>query len=587
MVKMAVHVMVVAQAVLLLHTGIVTLAYTRSDVVRTTLGPIRGLTKVVGGRTVEVFWGIPFAKPPTGLRRFKHPEPPEPWNEVRDTVTKPNSCFQVIDTAFDQFEGVQMWNPNTNMSEDCLYLNVWVPKGFSSSPRATMVWIFGGGFWAGTSTLDIYDGSKLAATENVIVVSLNYRVGSLGFLYTGNDDAPGNQGLMDQTMALKWVHDNVGFFGGSKDTVSIFGESAGAVSVGFHLLSPLSSGLFARAIMQSGSPLCSWAVQSRSQAILRGEKLGEILGCSTRDSRTMVECLKNRDAQNITDLMFNLTEHYFDVPLGPVVDNYFLPGHPKDLMANGQIKNTEVLIGVNKDEGLYWLLYGQKPYFPLSNDGAMTVAEFRDVVNALNFRGDNKTDSAIIYEYYDNVLPSQRESLRDIADDISGDDLFKCAVVDFANEYAKNHDVYLYSFEHQLSNLAWPKWTGVMHGYEIEAIFGLPQEYNYTREDESVASRMMAYWTRFSQLGDPNNDMITWPKMTPQGLEYLRIAGEGDTVKKGLRHQQCSFRRVVLPLLQQDKTSELMCHTAGQDHVSSSLLLITMYCISLALRLRM
>ncbi|XP_025115431.1 acetylcholinesterase-like [Pomacea canaliculata] len=517
MVKITVFVL---EAALLLHLSTTTLTLNYTRVVHTTLGPIRGLVNVVGDKTVNVFWGIPFAKPPTGPRRFKHPEPPEPWSEVKDTVTKPNSCFQSIDTSFGQFQGVQAWIPKTPLSEDCLYLNVWVPQGFSTPPRATMVWIYGGSFSSGASTLDIYDGSKLAATENVIVVSLNYRVGSLGFLYTGNDDAPGNQGLMDQTMALKWVHDNVGFFGGSKDTITIFGESAGAGSVGLHLLSPLSNGFFSRAIMESGGPLNIWAVQPRTLAIERGKKLASLLGCPSKFSRLMLHCLQLANVQTITDTMEYLSDDL--VVLGPVVDSYFLPREPKDLIASGEIKDTEVIIGVNKDEGIYFLLYIFPEGFPLSNEGVLSFSDFKEVVKALNFRGDNKTDSAIISEYYDNVLPSQRESLRDIVDDISGDDFFKCDIVDFANEYAKNHDVYLYSFEHQLSNLAWPKWTGVMHGYEIEAVFGLPQEYNYTIEDESVSSRMMSYWTRFAQRGNPNHDTITWPKLTSEGLEYLR-----------------------------------------------------------------
>lgn len=498
-----------ASAVLTVLSLLVVAAQTlvqRSSVVTTTLGPVQGLRKTVKGRDVDVYYGIPFARPPIGALRFKHPQPAEPWNGVRNAVTKPNSCFQSPDTSFNRFSGVEMWNPNTPMSEDCLYLNVWVPRGFGSQPpRATLVWIFGGGFWSGTSTLDVYDGSKLAAKENVIVVSINYRLGPLGFLYTATEDAPGNQGLLDQVMALKWVYDNVANFGGSQETVTIFGESAGAVSVGFHLMSPLSMNYFSRAILQSASPTADWAVQSESQATVRAQRLASTLGCPVSSIAGMVACLKSADAQNVTDSMWNLISHYFELPFAPVVDNYFLPAHPRDLLARGEVKDTEIIIGTNKDEGIFWLLYAYADKFPLDNSGQLSRADFKqNVLKGLNFNGDEKRNDAIMYEYVDSVLPSARESYRDIADDISGDDLFKCPVVNFAKAYAAlrpTHDVYMYSFEHRLSNNPWPAWTGVMHGYEIEAMFGLPLDYNYTAEEEALAERVTAFWTRFAQFG--------------------------------------------------------------------------------------
>lgn len=477
----------------------------RSTVVKTTLGPVQGVRKTTKGRDVDVYYGIPFAKPPVGTLRFKPPLPAEPWVAVRDAVSKPNSCFQTLDTSFNRFPGVEMWNPNTPMSEDCLYLNVWVPRGFGSQPpRATMVWIFGGGFWSGTSTLDVYDGSKLAATENVIVVSINYRVGPLGFLYTATDDAPGNQGMLDQVMALKWVYDNVANFGGSQETITIFGESAGATSVGLHLMSPLSMNYFSRAIMQSASPTADWSVQSEAQATVRAQRLASTLGCPVSSTAGMVTCLQRADAQNVTDSMWNLVSHYFELPFAPIVDNHFLPAHPRDLLARGEVKDTEIIIGANKDEGIFWLLYAFPDEFPLDNGDHLSREDFKQVLKRLNFNGDEKKNDAITYEYVDSILPGARESYRDISDDISGDDLFKCPIVDFAKAYAAlspTHDVYMYSFEQRLSSNPWPAWTGVMHGYEIEAMFGLPLDFNYTQEEVALTERVTAFWTRFAQFG--------------------------------------------------------------------------------------
>ena len=334
---------------------ILTLAMTQgqqpADVVQTTLGPVQGLRKnVLNLGDVDVYYGIPYAAPPVGDLRFLAPQPAQPWTEVLTVTNPPNSCVQSIDTAFGQFPGVDMWNPNTPVSEDCLYINVWVPRGFpaSQAPRATMVWIYGGGFSSGSSTLDVYDAYKLAAVENVIVFSLNYRLGVLGFLYTGTDDAPGNQGLLDQAEALKFIHANVARFGGRRATITLFGESAGAGIVGLNLLSPLSKPYFARAIMQSGSPNADWATMPGSLATTRAQRLAEALGCPVGSMAAMVGCLRTVNAQNLTDSMFTMSSCLYRIPFAPVVDGHFLLDHPSDLMARGEVKDTELIIGVNK-----------------------------------------------------------------------------------------------------------------------------------------------------------------------------------------------------------------------------------------------
>ncbi|CAD1468671.1 unnamed protein product, partial [Heterotrigona itama] len=174
-----------------------------------------------------------------GALRFRHPRPAERWPGILNATTLPNSCVQILDTVFGDFAGATMWNPNTPLSEDCLYVNVVAPRPRPTN-AAVMVWIFGGGFYSGSATLDVYDHKTLVSEENVILVSMQYRVASLGFLYFGTSDVPGNAGLFDQMMALQWVRDNIAAFGGNPDNVTLFGESAGAVSVSMHLLSPLS-----------------------------------------------------------------------------------------------------------------------------------------------------------------------------------------------------------------------------------------------------------------------------------------------------------------------------------------------------------
>ncbi|XP_018536670.2 cholinesterase [Lates calcarifer] len=160
-----------------------------------------------------------------------------------------------------------MWDPNTLVSEDCLYLNVWTPTvDKTNPPLPVMVWIYGGGFTGGTASLDLYDGRFLTQTENVIVVSMNYRIGAFGFLsLPDNKNVPGNAGLKDQQLALKWVSKNIAAFGGDPSQVTIFGESAGSGSVGFQVLSPGSQEYFQRAIMESGAPNAPWGTMSHEE----------------------------------------------------------------------------------------------------------------------------------------------------------------------------------------------------------------------------------------------------------------------------------------------------------------------------------
>lgn len=177
-------------------------------IVTTNKGRVRGTTLVSPtGKKIDAWLGIPYAQPPVGALRFRLPRPAEAWTQVFNATQPPNSCVQIVDTMFGDFPGATMWNPNTKITEDCLFLNVVVPRP-RPKKAAVMVWIFGGGFYSGTSTLDVYDLRTLVAEENIILVSMQYRVASLGFLYMGTEDAPGNVGLHDQNLALRYLMDD-------------------------------------------------------------------------------------------------------------------------------------------------------------------------------------------------------------------------------------------------------------------------------------------------------------------------------------------------------------------------------------------
>ncbi|NXX50772.1 SASB hydrolase, partial [Tricholaema leucomelas] len=217
-----------------------------------TQGRLKGIQTTVKGtdRLVNAFLGIPFAKAPVGSLRFSPPEPPEPWNGLRDATSYPPLCPQDLSLLKTAEKNFKEKHPPFRTSEDCLYLDVYSPAAANEGRLPVMVWIHGGNFIFGGAAR--YDGSALAAHENVVVVIIQYRLGLLGFFNTGDEHARGNWAFLDQVAALRWIQDNIEHFGGDPGSVTLFGVSAGSCSVFAHILSPLSKGLFHKAISESG-----------------------------------------------------------------------------------------------------------------------------------------------------------------------------------------------------------------------------------------------------------------------------------------------------------------------------------------------
>ncbi|XP_066152185.1 acetylcholinesterase-like [Euwallacea fornicatus] len=530
-------------------------------IIRTTKGKVRGTTLTAAtGKKVDAWLGIPYAQKPVGNLRFRHPRPYEKWEGVLNATNHPNSCVQIIDTLFGDFAGAQIWNPNTPLSEDCLYINVVVPRPRPTN-AAVMLWVFGGGFYSGTNTLDVYDHNILVSEENVIVISMQYRVASLGFLYFGTADAPGNAGLFDQLMALQWVRDNVAAFGGNPQNVTLFGESAGAVSVSLHLLSPLSRNLFSQAIMESGSATAPWAVISREESILRGLRLAEAVKCPHDRSNlgAVVECLKKQDPMDLVNNEWG-TLGICEFPFVPIIDGAFLDESPTRAMANRNFKKTNILMGSNTEEGYYFIMYYLTELFRKEENVYISRSEFLRAVTELNPYVGSAARQAIIFEYTDWLNPDDPVANRNALDKMVGDYQFTCNVNEFAHRYAETgNNVYMYYYKHRTVANPWPSWTGVMHGEEINYVFGEPLNpaKSYTAQEVDLSKRIMRYFANFAKTGNPSlapNGVWTatfWPLHTAYGREYLTLDVNSTATGRGPRLKQCAFWKKYLPQLQQ------------------------------------
>ena len=306
--------------------------------VETSYGPILGSDDTFSGRTVRRFRGVPFAKPPVGNLRFLSPVEPEPWTEPIQTKSYSPACIQ--------------YSPNpmmNNTSEDCLYLNVFAPPGAQNLP--VMVWIHGGSLHVGSASN--YHGETLASVGQVIVVTISYRLNVFGFFSTGDSVSEGNAGLHDQVMALKWVKNNIDKFGGDPTQVTIFGESAGAWSVNMHMVSPLSRGLFHRAISESGN---TYGIPITSQAT-RGEAsigMAAPLDCSpVMGSFGFLACMQGKTTAEVL-MASQQTEATMTPYLGMTPITYgdsFLPKLPREYWDKGDINPADCMMGVNSEDG--------------------------------------------------------------------------------------------------------------------------------------------------------------------------------------------------------------------------------------------
>lgn len=332
-------------------------------VVPTEGGKISGIVEeTTEEKPFSSYYGIPYAKPPVGELRFKDPIASSPWKGVRDGSSMPPPCLQVTFGAM--FSGIKLPPEHLEGEEDCLFLNVFTPKiAHTKGNLPVMVFIHGGGFFAGSA--DEYRPHVLL-NKDIIYVVIQYRLGLLGFLSTEDSVIPGNYGLKDQTLALKWVQNNIKQFGGDPQRVTIFGESAGAASVHYQMLTPKAKGLFSGAIMMSGNALCPWAMSTEHRRA--AEEVGSTLGCPIEGgSQQYLKCMQSVDARKVVALSQDLMKWFaFPMLSVPRVDGDYLPDHPATLVREGRYTKINLMTGVTAHEGAIFSLpmYAREDLIP-------------------------------------------------------------------------------------------------------------------------------------------------------------------------------------------------------------------------------
>ncbi|XP_075690825.1 bile salt-activated lipase-like [Rhinoderma darwinii] len=475
-------------------------------VVHTEGGFVEGTSKKIGiiaADYIDIFKGIPFGAPTKVLEKpEKHPG----WSGTLKTTKYKPRCMQS-----------NLVQNDVRGELDCLYLNIWVPQSRSSvsTKLPVMVWIYGGGFLLGggqgANFLDnyLYDGEELAIRGNVIVVTFNYRVGPLGFLSTGDANAPGNYGLWDQHMAIAWVKRNIAGFGGNVDNITIFGESAGAASVSLQTLTPYNVGLIKRAIGQSGVGLCPWAIQR--DPLKWAKQLASRVGCPVNDTAALANCLKKTDAKAIT-LAYQLAFTNLQYPLvhylaySPVIDGDFIPDEPRNLFGNAE--NVDYLVGVNNMDGhLFAGIDVPDINRPLQK---VTPDEVQTLVQGMTFpKGTSALD--IAYNLYTETWGEnpEQEVVKKTVIDIETDYIFLVPTQEalaLHYQHAKNAKTYSYLFTHPTRMPVYPNWVGADHAEDLQFLFGKPfnNPLAYRPQDRDVSEAMIAYWTNFAATGDPN-----------------------------------------------------------------------------------
>lgn len=521
-----------------------------TPLVRTKYGLIAGASVRVGGKSVDAFLGIPYAKPPVGSLRFEKPQLPDQWSGTLNATVMPKPCWQLP----------LRFLPNATIdysdraSEDCLYLNVWKPPSACNSyaeRRPVVVFIHGGGFQWGDSSLSVYNPSNFVALSDVVFVTFNYRLSVLGFLSSQAAGIRGNIGLWDQNSVLKWVRENIEQFGGDPTDVTLVGQSAGGISAALHSLSPHSRGLFKRLVLQSGTPFSLFLgialggpqkIIFAASAVKCYDKRRRLL----EQADVVADCLRKIGAREMFQKLDFLT--VFEQLFPPVDEDEFIPKKVLCAETWKDLGVKEILLGSVTDEGTLFfnwmkesvpilskLLFSDYLTFAsylMSEMFALDIEEGRQLVQ--NYFGDSEADV------------SQGEVIQRISKMI-GDAVFTCPTFFFAQIAAKQGvDVYRYVFNYRATHSLWPKWMGVVHADDLPYTLGsLPffkvtenfmehlepagsksaDNLHYNHAEEMFMKDMVGIWSSFAKTGKPvlPGNLSEWPVYTVGKPDFIQM----------------------------------------------------------------
>jgi len=457
--------------------------------VKTIAGQVAGFQADNG---LDVFLGIPYAKPPVGQRRFAPPQPVAKWSYVRPAFRFGPTCPQ----GPDKIEPASL----LYQDEDCLSLNIWTP-GTDTKKRPVLVFIHGGGFVAGGTGDPLYNGAHLAKRGDIVVVTLNYRLSALGFLALDNFGpefaGSGNLALQDQIAGLTWIKNNIARFGGDPRNITIMGESAGSASVMFLMISPKAKGLFKKAIAESGAINLS---RTKEQAIRYTQRFMNLAGVKDVDG------LRALPAFKIVELEKKfLTEAGFEADLvfSPVLDGVIIPVNPVKAFQDGTAKGIPLLNGTNQDEYRYWQLY-----FPLLKyiPSRMLLAYIPTIREKLGAKFDAALD------YYYHALP--HPGLSGVTFALANDMMFRIPHLQISDLQSQYAPVWLYRFDWK-SQVS--KDLGACHVIELSFIFrtfDAPRRFQIVGANPpmKLSDAMMDTWLAFIRTGNPNHSGLPeWP----------------------------------------------------------------------------
>lgn len=477
-----------------LFISAISFAQTKTPAVQTDAGSVSGIVQ----NGINIFKGIPFAAPPVGERRWKAPQPVQPWTGVRNCDTFSASPMQGSPAPF------SMWSQEflirkEPISEDCLYLNVWTNSTFTNKKLPVLVWIYGGGFVSGGSNVPIYDGEAMAK-EGIVFVSINYRVGIFGFFAHPalTREAPyhasGNYGLLDQIAALKWVQHNIAAFGGDPGNVTIAGQSAGSMSVNALVASPLAKGLFNKAIAESGA---SFLRDNSGNNLQQAEEAG--VKTATALHANSIEGLRKLPA---SELMKAQSQR------GVIIDGYVLPQSIAAIFQENKANKVALLTGWNENEGL-----------------SGTIKNAVDYTNQIQQQyGDN---AQTLLQYY----PSANDSIASSSQyDLSRDIIFGVQNYTWANMASgQGNHVYVYRFTRKVPGTGQYAKYGAFHTGEVPYAYNNLKFVNrpWTDIDHKLAGVMSSYWANFIKTGNPNGQGL--PEWKPYNKNEKDIMILGDT----------------------------------------------------------